>query len=379
MDINSRIDWQAGMEITAQTFRELDDTIVCREQAVTRISHLGVSGILPGSDFSCKGMFVKNRLEIERLACMALLPSGKVLHMDETVGIPVPMLYGDEYFLTVGFGDARTGFDKEGVPFSRPVYDVAVHSFAELEKADLLPLLRFKVTDGVFFIDDEYIPPFLLLESDSRFADYISRFSDKLLELAGHSNLEFGEGQRALQHYYSLLKDYDQRNSVQTFLQLTREIAQTINYYIVRPNTGNPIRMAECSPYDVQAWMAWLEEYMTAAGSILDKVVLEDHSIDFDALKAQIKAELYERLHPELHEELYENIKRELREELNEALRSDLLEYINTRLKAELHDSLHDELTDEIYDSLYKALYDALYKALYVPTEEEKDEFMPVI
>ena len=36
MNINSRIDWEAGMEISAQTFVELDANLARREQVASR-------------------------------------------------------------------------------------------------------------------------------------------------------------------------------------------------------------------------------------------------------------------------------------------------------------------------------------------------------
>ena len=36
MNINSRIDWKAGMAISAQTFLELDENLRHRQQAATR-------------------------------------------------------------------------------------------------------------------------------------------------------------------------------------------------------------------------------------------------------------------------------------------------------------------------------------------------------
>lgn len=104
MNVNARIDWQTGMEITAQTFTKFDENIVYRQQVASRIMNGNRFGLIPFSKFDCQAGFVKNTLEIERLSCMALLPSGKVLHIDEKVVVPIPMLYGEEYFLACGFG-----------------------------------------------------------------------------------------------------------------------------------------------------------------------------------------------------------------------------------------------------------------------------------
>ena len=101
-------------------------------------------------------------------------------------------------------------------------------------------------------------------------------------------------------------------------------------------------------------WLDWLDSYLHNAAGTLDKVVLEDHTIDFDELKAQIKAELYEQLRPELYEQLYTELKAKLYAEISEDLTVRLTDYINQQLKTELHDLLSGELSEELYESLYK-------------------------
>ena len=75
MDLNSRINWLPGMEITAQTFIGLEEKLDFQQQIAIRAA-LGSTqmGLLPGTELSCKGVFVKNTFEVENLRCMALLP-----------------------------------------------------------------------------------------------------------------------------------------------------------------------------------------------------------------------------------------------------------------------------------------------------------------
>ncbi len=380
MNINSKIDWEAGMTLSAQTFVELDECLARKQEAVNRAANGNQFGLIPFTEFDNRGGFVRNKLEIERLACMALLPSGKILHIDEKVVVSVPLLYGDEYYLACGFGDKETGFDVKTVPFVRPEYTYGIYALEELEGTDLFPVMKFKVNDGVFLIDESYIPPCLHLSSDRRFASYLERLAEKVALLAEHPNLESGEGKRAFQRYAYLLKRYDTKNRTSHFFQLTSEIVQAVDYYIVTPHTETPAFLRTYSEYDIVNWLEWLGEYLHSAATILDKVVLEDHSIDFDELKAQVKAELYERLYPELHDRLYEDLKQKLTAEISEALTAKLLDYLNHQLRSELHDALSGELSEELAGRLFDSLYESLYNALYVPVEkEEQEEFMPLI
>lgn len=380
MNINAKIDWQPGMDITAQTFIELDENIDFRQQIAARITHDSRMGILPGTTFDCQGVFVKNTFEINRFQCMALLSSGRILHADERVVVTIPMLYGDEYYLAVGFSEKQTSFEKEDVAFVQPVYEYSIHTLAELKDKDLFPIMRFKMTEGIFSIDTTYIPPCLFLSSDDRLAAVIDQYIQRLSALAEHANLEDGEGKRCLLRYLFLLKGYNRDESVSAFLKLTQEMAQAICYYIVIPNTNNPQPIPACQEADIQHWLHWLDEYMTGVVTILDAVVLEDHSIDFDELKAQIKSELYEQIRPELYKLLLTQIKKELHADLSRTLKETLTEYINMTFKKELHDLLQVELSETLSEKLYQTLYDALFNALYVPVEEDKEEeYTPLI
>lgn len=379
MNINSRIDWKAGMAISAQTFLELDENLRHRQQAATRAVNGNEFGLIPFTEFDRQGGFVRNKLEIDHLACMALLPSGKILHIDEKVVVTVPLVYGNEYYLACGFGEKEVEFDVKEVPFVRPEYTYGIYSLSELEGTDLFPVMKFKVSDGIFSIDESYIPPCLYLSSNNRFQPYLEQLTKQVSLLAEHPNLESGEGKRAFQRYAYLLKSYDTQGRTCPFIQLTYEIAQAIDYYIVMPNTETPVTIPAYSGYDIANWLDWLDSYLHNAAGTLDKVVLEDHSIDFDELKAQIKAELYEQLRPELYEQLYTELKAKLYAEISEDLTVRLTDYINQQLKTELHDLLSGELSEELYESLYKNLYESLYNALYVPVEKEKDEFTPLI
>ena len=189
------------------------------------------------------------------------------------------------------------------------------------------------------------------------------------------------------------------KNSMQNFILLTQEMAQAVDYYIVTPNRDQPIDVPQPQQIDIQAWLQWLEDYMKGAAIILDGVVLEDNTIDYEALLAQAKKELYEKLHPELIEKLLADMKEELRAEMrqqteqlttyiNETLKTAILEQLTTEMNERQDkmnemlttkfDELGKELNESLYEKLYFALFENLFKALYVP-EPEEEKFVPII
>lgn len=379
MNINARIDWRPGMELSAQTFLDMDANLDFRQQMAIRAA-LGdhCIGLLPGMDFNCSGSFYTNKFEIEHLQCTALLPSGRIIQADEAVSVTIPMLYGDTYYLAAGMGNTQTSFEKEGVPYVRPQLTYSILSLEEVLASDVIPIVRFSVDKGVFAVDNDFVPPSLLLSSHAVFSTLHHHYVELLEQIANHPHLKEGDGKRAMLRYLFMMKAFDMETRVADFIHFTQEIAHAIDYFIITPNTDTPVEIKQPLQTDIMLWLRWLEEYLTGTVSVLDEVVLEDDTIDYEALLAQAKQELYDQLNPELYSKLLENIKNELREELSEKLSAALTSYMNDTLKHELGRTLSEELNEKLYERLYTELFEHLFNALYVPEPEEK-EYIPII
>ncbi len=398
MDLNSKINWTPGMEITAKTFIGLEQQFDYRQQIALRAAlGNGQMGLLPGTTFDCHGVFVGSTYEIDHLQCTAILPSGRIIDVEEKAVIPIPLLLGDQYYLTIGIGNGETEFVKEGVPYLKPQYVYAIQTLEEVEANDVMPLVRFWVNEGVFSVDPDYIQTSLILSSNQRFSEYIERFIKVMDTLANHPNLIEGDGKRCLLRYLFILKGFNTQHSLQELIMLTQELAQAIDYFIITPNEAQKITIPVPSKVDVQIWLDWVEDYLIGAVSILDKVVLSTEVIDYDALLAQAKKELYDKLHPELLEKLVMQTKEELHGEIQQ-LTDSLTTLVRDTLKTELSnqmstdielrstqlsnklvegmEQISSDLTKSLYDKLFSDVYIGLYNVLY---ENEEDEFTPLI
>ena len=379
MDINARINWKPGMELTAQTFLDQDANLDFRQQMAIRAA-LGDNcmGVLPGAPLNCQGAFYTNKFEIDNLQCTAILPTGQLIQVDEPVSINIPMLYGSEYYLSVGFGTDTLPFERGGVPYIKPQYTYAIQSLDEVKASNTLPITHILVSDGIFTVDTDYILPCLLLSADNRFTDYREHYADLLYSLAGHANFKEGDGKRAMQRYLFIMKAYDMKGRVIDFINFTQEIAHAIDYFIMKPNGHPETEIPAFWIGDISKWLKWFDNFLAGAITLLDGIELEDDTIDYDALLAQAKKELYDQLSPELHEALLLQIKDELREELTNSLSTTLREYMENTVKPELARVLSSELHETLYEKLYTELFEQLFNALYVPEQKEK-EFIPLI
>ena len=368
------------MEMTAKTFAGMNRHIDMQQQVAIQAA-LGNTriGLLPGAAFDNRGVFVRNTYEMEHFRCTALLPSGRIIDADEQAIVTIPLLYGHEYYLTVGFGEGGTEFEKEGVPYVRPKYEYRINTLEEIEGKDMMPVARFTAEEGVFSIDPEFIPPTLQLIGNERFKTYIEKYVERLETIASHPHLTDEYGKRAMLHYLFMMKSYNMRTLTSEFMQLSQEIAQAISYYIMAPHT-NDDSIPTPTQYDVERWLKWMDTYLMSAISVLEETEPKDTTIDMEELKAQIKAELYEKMRPELHDSLLAEVKEELGAELGKSLSDTLRDYMENTLKPALYAQIREELPPNIYQTLYDKLYDALYGALYVPVETtEEATYIPMI
>lgn len=367
-----------GMEITAETFRQLEESIDFRQQIALRMA-LGRNqlGLLPGRQFNCNGIFVRNTFEIERLQCRAILRSGKIIDIDGEALVSIPMLYGDEYYLAAGFSDEKHEFERNGIPLVSPIISYGIYQMSDLETKDLFPLKRFKVADGVFKIDEDYIVPSLFIEKNSAFNRFTDFFIQRLEEICQHSNLIEGDGKRTFLRYLFLMKSIKENENVEDYISLLQEIAQAVDYFIIRSNVGNRQDIPTPNFIDIEKWLKWFVDYLTGAISVLDQIVLEDNSIDYSALLEEAKKELMDKLRPELLETLPTKIRQVLYNDIVDKLKEFLPDYILEKIR-EQKIEISEELTSSLTPRLFEDLYEKLYNALYVAPEEE-DEFLPMI
>lgn len=378
MNINSKINWQSGMELTPEVFTSLENRLALRQQATYRIA-LGANriGIIPGTPFNNKGVFVRNAFQIERFQCMAILPSGEVIHVDEPVSVQIASMSEGIYYLTVGIAQQSVEFESEDIPMVCPVYSYAIHTLEEVKAdAGLLPIVSFIVEKGRLSIRTDYIVPCLSLNTDAYISASISRLKELVGRLGTHSNIEEGDAKRQFMRYQFMLGCYDMEATLYDYLRFTQEIAQAVDFYVMTPN-GKHHDIPVPVIYDVSQWLGWLDSYLDEAAQILDTVEIKKEEIDLEKLKSEIKAELLEILNPDLYKRLVEELRETLPKELTESITQALKTYFNEQMKPELYNSISAELREQLRQDLYQPLYEALYAALYVPVTE--DEYIPII
>lgn len=364
------------MELDAETLAGFDENINRHNLIAIRTANGNRIGLIPNTQFKADGFFVDGKFEIPHLICTALLPSGRIVSADESVQIPIPTLKSGEYYCCIGFGIDYTPFEYKNTTYERPQYIFSIKTIQELNNCDLFPIAKLRVEDGSCIIDKDYLPPCLLMSSDQRFSDHLTNIATLVKTIAYHDKLQEGDPRQSILKYHFRLKRFTLQNTVESFIALTEEISNAIDYFIFRNEED---LFPPTSPYDVNHWISYLTGHLTQAIQLLDASEINNKGIDFDELKSQIKSELYDQVIPELEEKISNQLREKINSDLETKLSETLKDYLDGTFQSQMHDTLQGELSSELQDKLYNTLYETLYQALYVPPTEEENSFIPLI
>ncbi len=398
MDINSRIDWHPGMEINSGILKLLDrQTYEINRQAISLILGMpasnftkrGLRGRLNGTVCECHPAFVRRSIEIAGLKLTALLPSCRIVDVDEDVIVPIDSLEEDELYVAVGVSTEEVSYEVQDVPMKRPKYSYGIYTHKEVKEGDLMPIVRLYVEDGSLAIDQDYIIPPLFASADEGIMRWHGEMTEKVTALSCHKNLEESDLKYLLAkmaHFMSVdLADTNGRHLLPQMEKALGLLRKCLDAYLnVHGLSGEkPVEVAvpQLDTLNPSAFCKDVKKYFQYVENVLEIVIVVDRTIDFDTLKSQVRTELFEVLHPEMEQRL-ESMRTQLRQELLSELDNRIKQAVREacdELRMQIKDELDDELSASLHAALYQSLYDALYDALYVKMPKDNDDFMPLI
>lgn len=367
------------MELTSDTFKELDDNLHLRRILSFRVSSGNQYGVLPDTEFHADGVFSKGRFEVERLECTALLPSGEIINVNEPFSVPLTSLQPGEYLLCIGLGEKNVTFEKNNVQYVRPEYTSVILNKDEIDGKDLMPVAKFIVKDGVCNIDREYLPPCFTIKGSVRIQEFRQKAEELLRGIIDHANMPDGDGKATLIRCLYRLKALKEGADIEALVSLAEKMSGAAGYFIVRKYEGDKPERPLVARYDIASGLAGVISYLEFAVKVLDETPLVDDSIDYDKLKAEITSDLYSRIVPELTESLRTTLLETLNGSIEEKLSAALKDYLDGTFRAQLEEALKVTLSEELSASLYESLYKALYDALYVKEEVVENVYVPNI
>jgi len=392
MDFDARIEWKPGMALTAKVLRKRDDNIEERRRAFLRtLMGSGQIGLLPGYEYQGWGAFSGKVYELTGLKVTAVLPSGRVINVDEDLKIEVPSLTDGEYFLCLCITDRIHEFERDDIPYSRPEYELSILKQEKIDGNDIFPLKRFVVEDGVLQVDEKYIPPVIIIRQNEEIPALMSSLAETLSQICSHPNMEEGDCKHSLLRYFFRLKSFNTERPLALLLDVLNELSEAVDYFLVDglgkhldeiPQEVSVLRTdVRRKPHlsHILVYLGWLESYLKAQLLLMDRIVLSDDTVDYEKLKKEISEDLFARLHDDLSVKVYEELRPALTSEITESVCDTVRKYMDDNLSPELKEFLRTSLHDSLYSELYDSLYAELSKLQYRPMEVEEDSFNPII
>lgn len=194
MNTDIRIDWHSGMEITPQTFIDMETDIAENRMLLRKILAANAFGVIPRTKFSIVHELNGNTLKIKQILCSLLLPFGEIVVMesDDEFNVEIPFKEAKELYLTVEVTENVTNFIKADIPHLSNEYKFDFKALPEIKNA--IPLVKIVNEGGNWTLYKNYIPPVISIRSSTAFGNIFDDLKSSIRKITEHPKICFMEG-----------------------------------------------------------------------------------------------------------------------------------------------------------------------------------------
>jgi len=273
MNTDIRIDWQSGMEITPQTFIDMENNISENRLLVRKMIAATNFGVIPRTKFLIAQEIVNNTLMIKQLNCDILLPSGQVVVMESNTPMQLVIPQKDEQvlYLTVELGESIKTFRKEDIPHVSNEIKIEFRSLSEIRNA--MPLLKLMQVNGVWSVFDPYILPVMSVRSSVTLLEKLDELKLETQKIIEHEHAMVLEDRVLIMLLLEQLASFPVDDSSRELVVLCKRIASALGYsvYKQRPDLPSP-NLMDIAPY-LNAFKFFLSDVATAMNDLKPSVV----------------------------------------------------------------------------------------------------------
>ncbi len=273
MNTDIRIDWQSGMEITPQTFIDMENNISENRLLVRKMIAATNFGVIPRTKFLVSQEIVNNTLMIKQINCDILLPSGQVVVVEnnEPMQLVIPQKEEQVLYLTVELGESIKSFSKEDIPHVANEIKFDFRPLSEIRNA--VPLLKLMQVNGVWSVFDPYILPVMSVRSSVILLEKLEELKQETQKIIGHEHAMVLEDRVLIMLLLEQLASFPVDDSSRELVVLCKRIASALGYsvYKQRPDLPSP-NLMDIAPY-LNAFKFFLSDVATAMNDLKATVV----------------------------------------------------------------------------------------------------------
>ena len=273
MKTDIRIDWQSGMEITPQTFIDMENNISENRLLVRKMIAATNFGVIPRTKFLIAQEIVNNTLMIKQINCDILLPSGQVVVMEnmDPMQLNIPQKEEQVLYLTVELGESIKAFDKDEIPHVANEIKMEFRSLSEIRAA--VPLLKLMQVNGTWSVFEPYILPVMSVRSSVTLLEKLEELKQEVQKIIGHDHAMFLEDRVLIMILLEQLASFPVDDSSRELVMLCKRVASALGYsvYKQRPDLPAP-NLMDIAPY-LNAFKFFLSDVATAMNDLKATVV----------------------------------------------------------------------------------------------------------
>ena len=260
MNTDIRIDWQSGMEITPQTFIDMENNISEYRMLVRKMIAAKNFGIIPRTKFSISQEVFNDVLLLKQIDCDVLLPTGQVvvIETNANISLNIPPKDVTELYLTVELGDRVNSFNRGGTPLAANEVKFDIKPLEEIRTA--IPLLKLVQNNGNWSVYDGYIMPVMTVRSSVKLLEKLDLLKQSAQKIMEHNNINIMEGRVMVEVLIDQLTSFSVDDSSRELVLLCKRIATALSFAIYKYKAELPApNIMNVEPY-LDAFIQFLED-----------------------------------------------------------------------------------------------------------------------
>ena len=273
MNTDIRIDWQSGMEITPQTFIDLENNIAENRMLVRKMISAKNFGVIPRTKFSVVHELTQSSLHVKQLECSLLMPTGQVIVLESgvNVNLEIPPKDTKELYLTVELGTSSLSFSKGSVPYAVNDCKYDLKKLSEIRAE--MPLLKITNVNDTWKVSETYVMPVMTVRSSVPLMEKLELLKQNAAKIAEHDHAAYLSDPVLVMLLVEQLASFPVDDSSRELVLLCKRIATALSFSIYKHKPELPApNIMDIEPY-LDAFTTFLAEAAVAMNDLKPTVV----------------------------------------------------------------------------------------------------------
>lgn len=274
MNTDIRIDWQSGMEITPQTFIDMENNIAENRMLVRKMISAKNFGVIPRTKFTVSHELTQSSLHIKQLECSVLLPTGQVIVVESgaNINLEIPPKDTKELYLTVELGSMPTNFSKGGIPYVVNEYKYDLKKLSEIRGE--MPLLKIANDNDTWKVSETYVMPVMAVRSSTPLMEKLEALKKSAVKIIEHDHAAYLTDSVLIMVLIDQLATFSVDDSSRELVLLCKRISTALSFSIYKHKSELPApNIMDIEPY-LDAFTTFLADAAVAMNDLKATVAM---------------------------------------------------------------------------------------------------------